>query len=150
MYDLLSRNSSLIIIICYFIPFYCIFYSIPIAEKWVPIEYTDNGVERKFPYCDYYIYPMSKWNFGLVSKDFSVTETPYDIPFSPSNPPISLKANVAEIKWGFNNGHCDPCPDNFKKPIGPTQQIDMIPYGCTNLRITEIPFVNTNSAPIIL
>ena len=117
-----------------------LFYSIPIAEKWEPVEYTANGVERKLPYCDYYIYPMSKWNYGLAGTDFTVCEHTYDIPFWQSKPPVSIKAKVAEIDWGFNNGHCDRLPAS-RVPVGDVHEVSMIPYGCTNLRITEMPVI---------
>ena len=30
------------------------------------LEYTRAGVERRFPYCDYEIYPESEWNYGFA------------------------------------------------------------------------------------
>ena len=33
------------------------------------LEYTRNGVERKFPYCDYEIYPESRWNYAFADED---------------------------------------------------------------------------------
>ena len=115
-----------------------LFYSIPIKEKWEKVEYTENGVERKFPYCDYYIYPMSKWNYALCSDTFTVEEHPFDAPFSPEGAPVSMTVDMAEVEWDFNNGHCDPLPKS-NTPIGDVEQVKMIPYGCTNLRMTEIP-----------
>ena len=119
-----------------------LFYSIPIAEKWEKVEYVEHGVERKFPYCDYYIYPQSKWNYALVSDEFVVSEHDFVAPFTPGNPPISMMANMCEIPWGFNYGHCDRVPESLE-PIGDICQIKLIPYGCTNLRMTEIPFIST-------
>ena len=34
-------------------------YSVAIDERWEKLEYARDGVERKFPYCDYEIYPLS-------------------------------------------------------------------------------------------
>ena len=117
-----------------------LFYSIPIKEKKERVEYTKDGVERKYPYCDYYIYPMSKWNYALASDEFKLSEQEFDAPFNPENPPLSLTADMIEIEWGFNFGHCDRLPKNLN-PIGTVQKIQLIPYGCTNLRMTEIPFI---------
>ena len=114
-----------------------LFYSIPIKEKWEKVEYTKNGVERKYPYCDYYIYPESKWNYALAGDEFVFEEEEFEAPFNPQCPPVTLTAEMAEIEWGFNCGHCDRLPSSFK-PIGGIQKIKMIPYGCTNLRMTEI------------
>ena len=117
-----------------------LFYSIPIKEKWEKVEYIENGVERKFPYCDYFIYPDSKWNYALVDEGFEVLENDFENPFSPENPPITISANAAEIEWGFNNGHCDKLPKSTDI-LGKVQKINLIPYGCTNLRMTEIPLL---------
>ncbi len=120
-----------------------LFYSIPIAEKRESVEYVKDGVERKYPYCDYYIYPESKWNYAFASDKFEFEELPYDAPFNPENPPVAIEAEVVEIEWGFNCGHCDRLPTS-REPISGVQKIRLIPYGCTNLRMTEIPCLKIN------
>lgn len=115
-------------------------YSIPIKEKWEKVEYIKDGVERKYPYCDYYIYPRSKWNYALANDKFELSEQEFDAPFNPENPPITLSAELIEIEWDFNCGHCDRLPKSIK-PLSDIQRIKLIPYGCTNLRMTEIPFI---------
>lgn len=120
-----------------------LFYSIPIAEKRERVEYVKDGVERKYPYCDYYIYPESKWNYAFASDKFEFEELPYDAPFNPENPPVAIEAEVVEIEWGFNCGHCDRLPTS-REPISGVQKIRLIPYGCTNLRMTEIPCLKIN------
>ncbi len=118
-----------------------LFYSVPVKEKWECVEYTVNGVERKFPYCDYYIYPQSKWNYALVSGNFEVEEAGFEAPFNTENPPISILADMAEIEWDFNNGHCDRLPKSTEL-ISKSEKIKLIPYGCTTLRMTEFPFIS--------
>lgn len=115
-------------------------YSIPIKEKREKVEYIKDGVERKYPYCDYYIYPQSKWNYALANDKFELSEQEFDAPFNPENPPITLSAELVEIEWDFNCGHCDRLPKSIK-PLSDIQRIKLIPYGCTNLRMTEIPFI---------
>lgn len=117
-----------------------LFYSIPIEEKWEKVEYNVGGVERKFPYCDYYIYPESKWNYALASDKFEVSESDFVAPFNPKTPPVSIETDVVEIEWDFNCGHCDRLPRSLA-PVSEKRKIKLIPYGCTNLRMTEIPFV---------
>ena len=120
-----------------------LFYSIPVKEKRERVEYVKNGVERKYPYCDYYIYPESKWNFALADDRFEFSEHEFDTPFNPENPPVSLMADMVEIDWKFNCGHCDRLPASTS-PLGSIQKVQLIPYGCTNLRMTEIPFVKND------
>ena len=118
-------------------------YSIPIKEKWEKVEYTKDGVKRKYPYCDYYIYPQSKWNYALTSNELEVSEQEFDAPFNPEHPPVTLTAELIEIEWGFNCGHCDRLPKSTES-LSDIQKIKLFPYGCTNLRMTEIPFVYKN------
>lgn len=117
-------------------------YALPIHEQWVRREYEKDGVERKFPYCDYEITPTSRWNYGLCSTHFEVEENDdYSVPFSPQNPPIVLYTKIVEVSWGEQNGICNPLPDSLE-PISVPQRRKLIPYGCTNLRMAELPFVN--------
>lgn len=115
-------------------------YSVAIEERWEAREYQKDGVERKAPYCDYQVYPQSKWNYAYASGQFEVAEHPFDAPFSTKQPPISLTAEMAEIPWGFHYGTCDPQPES-REPVGDVQKVKLIPYGCTNLRMTEVPFL---------
>jgi hypothetical protein len=40
-------------------------YSVAIDERWEKLEYTRDGVERVFPYCDYELYPESPGTTAL-------------------------------------------------------------------------------------
>lgn len=114
-------------------------YAVAIDEKWEKVEYIEGGVERKYPYCDYYIYPMSKWNYALTSASFEIKEKDYKNAFDTTHPPIEMIAKMMEIPWGFNNGYCDEQPQS-REGIGEVTSVRMIPYGCTNLRMAEIPY----------
>lgn len=117
-------------------------YALPVHEQWTKREYTKDGVQRKAPYCDYEITPTSRWNYGLCSTHFEVEENnSYSAPFTPDNPPIALYTKIVEVKWGEQNGICNPLPDSLE-PISVPQRRRLIPYGCTNLRMAELPFVN--------
>ena len=113
-------------------------YSIAIDEKWERVEYICGGVERKFPYCDYYIYPTSKWNYALADDTFEVKENDVVSGFGGDEPPVEMTAKMFEVEWKFANGYCSPKPKSLK-PISTIQNVRLIPYGCTNLRMTEIP-----------
>ena len=115
-------------------------YSVAIKEKWEKVEYESGGVLRKFPYCDYYIYPESKWAYALAGGDFSLKEEAYEKGFGSEKPPVSLIADMAEIFWGFNNGHCDEAPQS-SEPLSPPEKVRLVPYGYANLRLTEFPVV---------
>lgn len=120
-------------------------YSVAIKEEWTKLEYERDGVERKFPYCDYEIRPLSKWNYAFADNKFTVYEhDDYPSAFSTEHPPISMIGTFVEIDWGFENGVCHEVPDS-RIPISPLQEVTLIPYGCTNLRMTEMPFVTVKA-----
>ena len=45
---------------------------------------------------------------------------------------------------GFDNGLSHEVPDS-RVPLTPPQQVRLIPYGCTNLRMTEMPWIQAES-----
>ncbi|MCL2420398.1 MAG: hypothetical protein FWD03_00940, partial [Defluviitaleaceae bacterium] len=103
--------------------------------------YTRDGVERKFPYCDYEIFPMSKWNYAFAGDKFSFKSHGVgEVPFNPDTPPVSLSAPMVEVDWPFADGVCAEKPTDLT-PLGDPQVMQLIPYGCTNLRMTEMPMV---------
>ena len=111
----------------------------PIGERWEKKEFVRDGVERKYPYCDYEIYPTTDWNYGFCSDDFAVQFGEVGkMPFSPDGAPIKLKAKMAQVEWKMTDGRCEELPES-KKAVGEPKEMTLIPYGCTNLRMTEMP-----------
>lgn len=119
-------------------------FSVPIDFEKKIIEYVSNGVERKFPYCDYEYIPKSDWNYAYCGDELSVNYHPIgDIPFSVSNPPITVTANARKIDWGFEYGYDTVCAKTPKslEPVSETEEIVLHPYGCSKLRMTELPII---------
>lgn len=114
-------------------------YSVAIRERWEKLEYTSKGVERKYPYCDYEVLPESSWNYGFVSNDFLLKEQPLTSPPFGDNPAaLEVMAKLAPIDWPEQDGVCARQPTSTRT-IGEVRQVRMIPYGCTSLRMTEMP-----------
>ena len=79
-------------------------FSLPVRYEKKMYEYEKDGVERKFPYCDYEYIPVSDWNYAYCSTDFKLEKREVgDIPFSSTNPPIVIKAHVKQIDWKFED-----------------------------------------------
>lgn len=117
-------------------------YSVAIDECWKKIEYSRDGVDRIFPYCDYEIYPLSKWNYAFWNENIVIEENNhFDMPFSSENPPVRIIANMAQIDWGYEEGYENVCArvPHSRKQISDVQKVILKPYGCSNLRITEMP-----------
>ena len=119
-------------------------FSLPIAYEKKMYEYVLDLVERKYPYCDYEYIPKSDWNYAYASPFFTVERRGVsDVPFSSENPPIVLKAMVKKISWGFEPGYdvvCAKVPQSTV-PLGEAETVDLYPYGCAKLRMTELPLV---------
>ena len=116
-------------------------FSLPVRAKVRRLEYVRDGVERKFPYCDYEMLPDSPWNYGFCSQSF---ESEFgeigEYPFSPENPPLRIKTRMVPVAWEEKDGICGAVPEQAAA-LGEPQEIFLQPYGCTDLRMTEMPFV---------
>ncbi len=120
-------------------------FSVPVSYEKKMCEYTKKGVERKFPYCDYQLVPKTPWNYGFSDSDFEIIHNNIsDIPFSQNNPPVAIKANMRQIDWGLKFPYrsiARKTPSSVT-PVSLNQQIELCPYGCARLRMTEMPLLD--------
>ena len=119
-------------------------FALPLEYEKKMYEYEKDGVERKFPYCDYEYLGQGEWNYAFCNTDFVIEErTVGDVPFSSKNPPLVIKAKMKKIDWGFEDGFetvCAKVPERTK-PIGAEKTLELYPYGCAKLRMTEMPVI---------
>ena len=120
-------------------------FSLPIKYSKKMYEYEKDGVERKFPYCDYEYIPESKWNYGYCDTKLEVKFGEVgDIPFSSEKPPVMVSAKVKTIDWGFEDGYDTVCAKVPESTVatGAEEEVALYPYGCAKLRMTEMPLVD--------
>jgi len=119
-------------------------YSLPVKEKWIMHEYERHGVVRKFPYCDYELMAESEWQYGFSSTELTYIEKDeYKSAFATGAPLCAIKAKVKPIKWGMLKGF-KYVPAKYpasRTPVGDEVEIELIPYGCAKLRMTELPIL---------
>ncbi len=117
-------------------------FSVPIKYEKRMLEYERDGVERKFPYCDYELIPESDWNYAYCSDSLEIQRNEIgDIPFSSQNPPVTVRTGVRKINWGFEDGYdtvCAKIPESTEA-VSDEEEMFLYPYGCAKLRMTEIP-----------
>lgn len=123
-------------------------FALPVTGVTERREYVSDGVERRYPYCDYEIAPAGEWRFGLAGLEFESHEHPVpEMPFAPDNPPVTLSGRLVPVEWKIKPGFraiCNPLPES-NVPAGNPVAMELIPYGCTMLRMTELPLVGKNT-----
>ena len=119
-------------------------FSVPVKNEKIMHEYVKDNVERKFPYCDYELVPVSDWNYAYVESELKAEEREVDaVAFSSESPAVVIKAQVKKIDWGFEDGYdtvCAKLPESTE-PLSEKEEILLYPYGCAKLRMTELPIV---------
>ncbi len=120
-------------------------YSLKIGEEWKRIH--QDKPHRELPHGDWEVHPTTPWNYALdagentLDRDLQFEEHPVGpMPFSPEGAPVSASVKGIRIEsWELVNGYAGGLPQSPVDVSGDRVKLVLIPYGCTNLRITEFP-----------
>ena len=129
-------------------------YSLAIGEEWTRVHADKPG--RELPHGDFEVRPTTPWNYGLAldparpADGLRFEERPIgERPFSPLGAGMVAFARARRIpSWKLAHGwaaEISPADVAWAHPggpdLGPVEEVRLLPYGCTNLRITEFPQV---------
>jgi hypothetical protein len=129
-------------------------YSLAIGEQWTRVN--QDRPHREPPHADYEVTPTTPWNYALViderapEQSVRFEERPVgERPFSPVGAGMAATAKARKLPgWRLRNGWAgEISPADLawtNRPAAepePLEDIQLIPYGCTNIRITEFPQV---------
>jgi hypothetical protein len=123
-----------------------LYYSLKIEEEWKEFKRHHDTL----PVIDWEIYPKSAWNYGLIldrtNPDLSIqveTQAIGEKPFATATAPVVLKVKGKKIPaWGLVNNSAGPAPISPVKSEEAVEELTLIPYGSTRLRITEFPTIS--------
>ncbi len=121
-------------------------YSLKLGEEWTRVN--ADKPHRELPHGDFEVRPTTPWNYGLPAPEGSdpaaglvFEERPVgDKPFSPEGAGMTARVKGRRLKtWRLAHGWAAEAPEGPQTSAEPLEELTLIPYGCTNIRITEFP-----------
>ena len=124
-------------------------YALRMEERWERKEFPADEAPQYGPYY-YEVTSPSAWNFALIHHMFQNPEQYFEVsereikgyPWSVEGAPVSISVKAVTMPlWHEYNGSAGPISysGQWVKDYGEETFIELIPYGCTTLRITEFP-----------
>ncbi len=125
-------------------------YALKMEENWKQKEFSDRHFGKNY----FEVTSPSKWNYGIIESakqnpnercrvivDAKKQKSTY--PWTLKDAPIEIKVKAKTIPtWQLYGEMSGPLPYSVSNAgSGQEEEITLIPYGCTTLRISEFPVV---------
>lgn len=123
-------------------------FAYPIPARWRRI----GGEE---PHADWEVHPTGPWNYaltlagdGVVAEATTTRRTVPSRPFSSADTPLAVTVAARQVPaWQIEHNAAGRMPQPPLDTTGQTQEIVLVPYGATKLRVAQFPTVNADEDP---
>jgi hypothetical protein len=115
-------------------------YALRVGDEW-------KKLKGKEPFADWEVYPTTPWNYALeIDREHPERSVQFESravgnrPFSPRGAPIVAHVKARRLpQWTLEHNAAAPPPQSPVESSEPLEDLVLVPYGCTTLRVTEFP-----------
>ncbi len=123
-------------------------YALRIGEDWQRVN--REAPHREPPHADWEVRATTPWNYALcVDPNDGTPRVRFergrvgDLPFSPEGAPVRATAQARRVAgWTLHGGSTTALPVDAPDASEEVEEVELIPYGATNLRIGELPTID--------
>lgn len=120
-------------------------YALKLGEAWTRVN--EDKPHRGLPHADWEVRPTTPWNYGLLVDESNpgsgirFRERPVgEKPFSPEGAGMTAEVRGRRLPdWKLRFGWAAEIGPEERESDEPLEALTLIPYGCSNIRITEFP-----------